>query len=1495
MVNFFRAYLSLEGKATRLEKNLEKSILKNNQKKASSIFCKEFLLLMQKRSATLLSNLILSYISKIKDSELLKKDISLTKLQHAIYFLEIKKLYSASLKLCDYFGFDMDAIEILAKLGQANELFMRFTKDITIDKELLQAAILCWEKHNGDIRKNSIVVNIIMNLAKFSEEYIPNNPRVKEIIGQFKEAAEIYKQNNDLKNAARCYEKAEMYQEACNIYEDLRDNEGISRASELLGDYEKALKFVVKPEHKFNLLIKMERFADARKFAGGLEFPDKYFELIKEEAKKLTDIKIKSHDFIKAIELAYIAEYELSKIEDILSIGRQYYDRKISDATSDEDIKLIYMERVKFEEKAGNFGEAGRIAEEILNDLKYATLLYEKANLINRAIDTFSKIDTQEDQEKVNIRLAQLHERGGNLLKAAKLYESIGEYDKAYSLYETIQNYNKAIECYLKIKNPNPDTLIRLYTSAGEFEKVIEIYMKSETFQDIEIALSIAKKYNLTSHIKILQNKITEWLSGSEEDLKRCFFEAKDEVFGLYSTIFGIDFGTTNSVAAIFNKKSRDVEIIPTSHGYEFMPSYFGMDENNFPIFGEEARLRSLTSPHCVVARVKRSLGERKRYKLKKENYRCEEIVAKILQMLRLNVEAYLKSKVETKLKDLLKSNNLRFPEDMLNEFLDNQKGYNKMRDVVLTVPAYFNDNQKRATRDSAEIAGLNVRRLLHEPTSAALAYCYQYPYEGRLAVVDLGGGTLDISILEFKEGVYDIQIIGGDTKLGGSDIDDKLVQHVIEDIKSSLEVDINEKTHEIEIARLRDACENLKINLSSVNEASMKLTNFLNRPQYIFTLNSTELERISRSILDRIEATIQKTINEIDSKVDHFILVGNATKMPAVNGLVKRCIQAKYLKGINPGTVVATGAALEGAILSNDLSQALLLDIVPHSLGIVAINPKADKKEFSVLIKKGSKIPIRKRDTYTTYIDNQNSVHVEIYQGESNEPYKNYFVGDFILFGILPAPAHVPQIEVFFDIDTDCILIVTAKDKGTGSQQSIKIEGAVALSPKEKQNLSSYYQQRENLYQSETDLKRINNEINDLKVSCDKTIKDAEQSIKEFFELFDDKINVNTHLYKSSIEQAREIQKIFIQKDQFIYGILKYKDQFTSIINNVKKTEIKHLDFSDKDIIPKLQERINILSNYKKKLGTLLKSIEKDVLNLIEKWIEILKSIQPDTEKMDPITSANYYLTMGKVNEAREVLESLALRKEGLTEETFNLLLKCYVRIGLRDEYIDAHKRYGYLFKLIYPDFNQLNTYLNAVSESVFMIQGISQQHGPFSGSGFCIAQNLIVTNRHVVEGVTPAGIKIIGKNRSYTVDKLELDPTNDLAIILVSDKLKPFRLGEFNFIEPGEQVFAIGFGSPSSNVFSENIFISNGIINSIRTTEYSSERVIFIDTKIGSGMSGSPLINNLGEVIGIITLIRYHLGQNKKGIFAMEHQPIALPIHLIKKYLMKYRSKSE
>ena len=1493
MIKFIKSFFSPDCKIIRIEKSLKKAHANRSLPAIISIFSNGFLYLLRARRYDLLSSFVLSHLSQIQDAAALKNSIQAKDIEQSISALESTKHDASALSICDYFGLQEAAIEILAKKGRANDLAMRIAKDRNPDKGILEISVLLWEKHNGDITKSPTMTETVKNIGKFSLECLPDNPRVKEIVGQKKEAAFLYEKENDFANAARCYEEIEMYSQACTLYAGIKDNESVSRTAEALGDLEKALQFVVKPDRKIKLLIRMERFIEANKYAAGLESPEEYFALIREKAKARMGVKVKSHNFIEAIELANVAECETSEKEEILLRGRAYYDQQLVSAASEEAIREIYKERVQLEEKSGKFEEAGKIAEEILKDLKLASLLYEKANLFNRAIHATSEsAERQKNEPSSKLRLAELHEKGGNLLSAAQLYEQCALFDKAFILYEKLLNYSKAIDCYKKTTNLDKHVLAGLYIKGEEFEKAVEIYLQSDTFSELEQAMAIARTYNLTTHLNEISEKIGRHLSGSDADLKRCFAVSRDEVVSSYSSVIGIDFGTTNSVGAIFNKKTKKVEIItvPGSADKDFEPSFFGVDENNHPLFGEKARLRSLTAPDCVMARIKRTLGEGRSFSVGNKKYKSEEIVAKIIQKMKFNAEAYLRAKVETRFREVLLVNNLRFPEEKIESFVKHED-FIHVKDVVLTVPAYFNDNQKRATRDSAEIAGLRVLRLLHEPTAAALAYGYHKSYSGTFAVVDLGGGTLDISILEVGEGVYEIQSISGDVKLGGSDVDTALLQYVISDIEKTLNITVTEKDHPIEINRLRDSCENMKINLSSLDTYTMELTHFLNKPQYAFTLTRKELERISRPVTHRIKDIVEKAIKAYGGSIDHFILVGNATKMPAVVEVAKSVIRARHLQDLNAGSVVAAGAALEGAILLGDLKEHLLLDVVPYSLGISILkkDSKVGEEEMSRLIEKNTTIPTIKSQEYTTTKDNQTGVNIRIYQGEALVPGKNYFLGDFHLEGILPAPAGTPKIEVKFEIGADCILTVTAIDKGTTKQQSIRIEGAVTLSPGEKAGLRKYFTESENIYPLEKKIDETKNVIDGLFEAFDKTVQVVEQGVKDFVELFHEKVEVNARFYKATAEQARVIQGMFSQKDHFLYALQKYKDEATSTRNNLKQILSKHLDYSDKEIVSKMEERFNILSKLKESFVHTTQSVEKDVLHVVIEWIQILKAMDPDMDKMSLVRVANYHFVAGRFAKAKEIIGSMAIGPEGLSEEAFQLLLRCIIRLCLREEYRDTHKKYGNVFKLIYPDFNRLDSFLKSVDDSVYMIQAQSPQ-GSFVGSGFSVASNLIATNRHVVEGATAQNIRVISKNKIFSVACVEVDPINDLAILKVNENLTPFRLGEFNFVAPGEQVLALGFPSPSSNVHGENIYISRGIVNSIRSINVSPERVIFIDAKIGRGMSGGPLINDLGEVIGIITLIRYEIEQSDKGAVAIGDQPVALPIHLVRNYLLKH-----
>ncbi|NNJ09471.1 Hsp70 family protein [Chloroflexales bacterium ZM16-3] len=1488
-MGFFKRFFSTEKAATKLERELQRAVATPGQPRAFALFCRALSLRLEQQSAQHLADIILTYGPQIAAMPPLEAQIPADQIRQALSLLEEAQHDSAAILLYDYAGYAAGAIDLLARRGQANELIMRVAHGDNVDGAALDLAVRAWETHNNDIRRSPTMAAMLVNIAAVAPECIPDNPRVREIIGQYQAAADAYAAQGSLVDAAHCYEQADDHLAAYKIYEAIGDREGASRAAEAMGDLETALERALSPARRITLLIRLGRLAEARTCAVGMESPHMYFDQIRDQARQQVEARIRAQDFIGAFDLADIAEYPPDAREEMLALARQYATGRLATATSPAEIQAIYRDSVALEERAGHFAEAGMIAADILGDLELASRLYEKANLFNRAIETAAMHGAgQAEPHVAQIRLAELHERGGNLASAAQLYESAAQYEKAFALYERIRQYDKAIKCYLNVSNPDPEVLMQLYASAGAFEQVVEILMRPGGFADLERALSVATAHKLHSQIRVIKEKMAALGMSNVQDLDQCFTIARDDVIGRYVPLIGIDFGTTNSVAAIFNTQSKRAEIILTARGDEFEPSFFGLDDQSRPIFGEAARLRSLTAPESVVSRVKRSLGKQKSFPIYGRRYSCEEIVASFLRQLRANAEAYLRAKVEAEFLALLSRRDLRFPAEMLRGFLARQTSGIQLNEIVLSVPAYFNDNQKRATRDAAEIAGLRVRRLLHEPTAAALAYSYQKSYAGTLAVIDLGGGTLDISIVEISEGVDDVRAVGGDPKLGGSDIDTIMLQHVIDNISSLWGITLSQKTHPSEIMRLRDACELLKINLSSTERSTMELVHFLNRPRYTCSMTRAELEDLAKPILDRLGHAITKTIKGYGAKLDSFILVGNATKMPAVGRLAAQLIAARQLKGFDAGTVVAMGAALQGAILHGAIKQIALLDLVPYSLGISAINAASKEERFVKLIEKNTHIPITKAETFTTKDDNQQNVHIKVYQGESTEPQKNYFLGDFILDGIPPAPGQTPQIEVVFDIGIDCILMVTATDKATGNQRSVRIERAVGLSPQEKQRLSTYFTQREQVYALEKELEQTRGEISALTLTCEQAIRAAERASEDFIKLFHEQIEVNPQHYRTSPEQVADIQDMFLQKDQFFHGIPQYNDQFVSACNNIRQAETRHLDYSDSAIASQIKQRIATLSHYTQVLRRTIASVEEQVAAPLRRWRQILESLEPATEQMGPLELARYHLAAGRAAQAQAILESLASSPEGLTSEGFQTLLRCYVSLGMREAYRDTHRRFGALFERIYPSFNQLNDYImKVVSDSIFMIQGIDEHNALISGSGFCIDPHHIATNRHVVERMRQQSINVIGKRATYQVTHLELDPINDIAILQVSDDLTPLILGEHRFVEPGEQVLAVGFAAPRSSDHSENIYVSQGIINAIRKIDSSPERVIFIDTKARQGMSGGPLINDLGEVIGIVTLVQYEQIQHEQGVAMVENQPVALPAHLLEKYV--------
>ncbi len=586
--------------------------------------------------------------------------------------------------------------------------------------------------------------------------------------------------------------------------------------------------------------------------------------------------------------------------------------------------------------------------------------------------------------------------------------------------------------------------------------------------------------------------------------------------------ILGIDLGTTNSVMAVM--EGGEPKVLENKEGNRTTPSVAAVSKNGERLVGLPAKRQAVTNPHNTIFSVKRLMG--RRFSDEEVQRSVKTLPYKVVQAgegvkVVMGDKEYTPQEVSAMILQKLKQD----AEERLGE---------KIEEAVITVPAYFNDAQRQATKDAGEIAGLKVRRIINEPTAAALAYGFDKKKDQKIVVYDLGGGTFDVSVLEVGEDTVEVKATAGDTHLGGDDFDQRIIEWIIEEFKKDQGIDLSEDS--LALQRIKEAAEKAKIELSSAQETEINqpfITSDASGPRHLLLkLTRAKLEELASDLVDKTMEPVKQALEDAKMQkedIDEIIMVGGQTRMPLVARKVEEFFGKKPNISLNPDEVVAIGAAVQAGVLQGDVKDVLLLDVTPLTLGLETLGGV-----MTPLIPRNTTIPTAKSQIFSTAADNQTSVEIHVLQGERPMAADNKTLGRFILDGIPPAQRGVPQIEVTFDIDANGILNVTAKDKATGKEQKITIQSSTGLSKEEIERMKREAEEHAAEDQKKHELAEARNVADSLIFTAEKALKDAGEKVKE-----DDKKKIEEKIDAvKKVKDGEDIERIKRAADELSQAI---------------------------------------------------------------------------------------------------------------------------------------------------------------------------------------------------------------------------------------------------------------------------------------------------------------------------------------------------------------------
>ena len=1189
------------------------------------------------------------------------------------------------------------------------------------------------------------------------------------------------------------------------------------------------------------------------------------------ELKRLDVLRERALSAPDQTPFAIVIQHLEDKRKELIEAVNTSFINRMNESTSESDKAATRSQWSLFYEAVGHLVDAADKSKEC-GDLERAAELYRRAGHFGSAIDLVSTLRAK----------AILQEQAGDLLGAAETYEEDGALKEAIDLYRRAKRFDKFLDLSLSSRDivdlVNDGNFVDLMTQQHRDRQLVDLAIRthsslefdSPTFIHLERALELGNvdADQIDAARSAVAHVNDRYKKAIEPQLRKLVHDVCLDVDARYSKVWGLDLGTTNSVVAIYNKDVQEVEICRDMEGREQFRSTLALDSAGREFIGLELNEAVAKGMTGLIWASKRKIGTKYVHKISGHTFRPEEVAARVIGQGEEVVENYLKGIVASEVEAEAKTKFGRIPPGWLSAQLDEVSDRLARGVAIVTIPAYFMDASKAATRKACDIAKVELRRLLHEPTAACIGLSKsklmeQGDAESCICVVDIGAGTTDLSVLDVScvDSVllFEVFDTSGDPRLGGNDFDEAIFKYLVEYMERKHGIMV--KSASENARRLRVAAERLKIDLSHSNSANYVLHG-IDGQDVDLAMSKADLSEVLAVQLGRLHAVCKDVRHRLQADTYQLLLVGGSTLMPCVQEVVKRVFNVEQITGVDPRFAVARGAARQGAILAGDVDDELVYDITPLSLGIKAGKDGVAEEFFDALIEERTNIPTREKRVYTTAEDDQDAVDIFIYQAALAP---DSYVGHLKL-DVLPAKKGVPQIEVAFAIDADCVLTVSATDLRTRKTVEAKFKDTTLLSPGE---IGKARARRDESMERSKRLENWEGLVEDIKDKLGEG-RGLALKLKEKAERWKQYADDFRSPQAGTLDAETEEKLQFMFKNQFaLYNeCLERLNSWADLQSNAEpllSVESDSIDAvgleqrirSAADILPRLAEERKVMRGLVGVLDAHLKTLQ----GAGEKSGDPAVLIKTHYDRRD------HTKVIGAFEKTLEQ-GSVAKLDDGHVQKYLDSVAEVEGPRYYNDAFRGLH-RVGKVNAEPIEDWNALDEWIERVKHSVAFIRARTAESIGY-GSGFLVGANLVATNKHVTvhgEPLTASSLDVfVGGDwrKVRLVRRAESD--DDVAVLVLTNDIRcarPFTLGRSKVVGTASNVVVAGFPNPSLRGSVLDDFkvedhlkvLGPGIIQGRRRDLPVGDEVFQIGIPLYGGISGAPLINGNGEVIGLTT----------------------------------------